>query len=411
LQLNIVSLLSPTHDKKRVEKEYEPYLEKFRENFQINILQGEEIAEKTKNNGLTVVFVKTGGTEYIFKKLYASLPQPIYLISTSLYNSLAASLEILSWLKYQGGRGRVIHGNPDEVVSEIKELSHIDAARKKISNSVLGVIGEPSDWLIASDIDPERVKEMWGTSIKSIAMNEFYRFYEDSSEDEAEKVSGLFYKQALDMKESSQKDLINAARVYLALKKLIAEYNLTAFTIRCFDLVNRLNTTGCLALSLLNNEGIIAGCEGDVPATFTMMFSYDLTEKLSFMANPVTINNNIAVFAHCTIATKLTKEYIIRSHFETGIGVGIQGKLEQGPVTVLKIGGKNLDKRVAMRGELLENLNSNTACRTQIRIRLDSGTDYFFKNPIGNHHVIIPGDYLDIIEKYFDIMFTDNNLN
>ena len=34
-------------------------------------------------------------------------------------------------------------------------------------------------------------------------------------------------------------------------------------TVRCFDLLGRIGTTGCLALAILNAEGIPAACEGD----------------------------------------------------------------------------------------------------------------------------------------------------
>jgi len=408
LKINFISLTSPIHDEEHINFTLSRFMDRLDNSFELNYIKAENINKKDISNQLTVIHVKTGGTEHIFKKIYKSLVQPVYLLSTELHNSLASSLEILSWLKAKGGNGRIIHGDVDEIISEIKELYLIDSAKKKIENSRLGVIGKPSDWLIASDINIEEVKKNWGTSIVDIDIKEFFDFYDDSSKKEAEVISNDFFNLAIDMKEASNEDLIKAARVYLVLKKLISKYNLNSFTIRCFDLVEKLNTTACLALSLLNNEGVIAACEGDIPAAFTMMFIYYLSGKLSFMANPVTINknNNIIVFAHCTVPTKLSRDYIIRSHFETGIGVGVQGKLEQGPVTVFKIGGENLEKRVVMTGELLKNLNSKNACRTQIQIRLNAGIDYFLKNPIANHHIIIPGNYANIINKYFDIIYT-----
>ena len=32
-------------------------------------------------------------------------------------------------------------------------------------------------------------------------------------------------------------------------------------------------------------------------------------------------------------------------------------------------------------------------CRTQVRIRMNTPADYFLKNPLGNHHIMIHGNY------------------
>lgn len=97
----------------------------------------------------------------------------------------------------------------------------------------------------------------------------------------------------------------------------------------CFKLIEQTGTTGCLALSLLNDDGIIAGCEGDLQSIFTQLAVKVLTGKASFMANPSMINarTNEIVLAHCTVGIAQTEQYIIRNHFETEMGIGIQGIL------------------------------------------------------------------------------------
>ena len=53
-------------------------------------------------------------------------------------------------------------------------------------------------------------------------------------------------------------------RLYRAIKRIVEEEKLSALTLSCFKLIEQTGTTGCLALSLLNDDGIIAGCEGDL---------------------------------------------------------------------------------------------------------------------------------------------------
>ena len=51
-----------------------------------------------------------------------------------------------------------------------------------------------------------------------------------------------------------------------ALRSLVAEERLDAPTLCCFDLIGARAFSGCLVLSALNDEGVAAGCEGDLPS-------------------------------------------------------------------------------------------------------------------------------------------------
>ena len=58
-----------------------------------------------------LIYVRTGGTEGLFRQFFPSLGNgPFYLLTSGESNSLAASMEILSWLNSQGIRGEIIHG-------------------------------------------------------------------------------------------------------------------------------------------------------------------------------------------------------------------------------------------------------------------------------------------------------------
>ena len=86
------------------------------------------------------------------------------------------------------------------------------------------------------------------------------------------------------------------------------------------------------------------------------------------MANPSMINTrtNELILAHCTVGLKQTERYIIRSHFETEKGIGIQGLLPTGDVTIVKCGGECLDEYYLSTGTLTENTNYINMCRTQV---------------------------------------------
>ncbi|MFZ5949821.1 MAG: fucose isomerase, partial [Candidatus Rifleibacteriota bacterium] len=188
----------------------------------------------------------------------------------------------------------------------------------------------------------------------------------------------------------SDDELKKAEKVYLALKKTIQNYGLTALSLRCFDILELEKTTGCLALSALNDEGIIAGCEGDMPTAVSMLLAGRLTQKPVFMANPSRVSQNEAVFAHCTVPCTITSEYSLDTHFESGIGVAVSGKFAEGPVTLFKIGAAGQSCAIG-EGEILSMPHAADLCRTQARVNMAGIENYLLNNPLGNHQVLIPG--------------------
>ena len=59
--------------------------------------------------------------------------------------------------------------------------------------------------------------------------------------------------------------LRKSVKVYLALKDLVQENHLDALAIKCWpEFPQEQGFSVCLSISLLNNAGIVAACEGDV---------------------------------------------------------------------------------------------------------------------------------------------------
>ena len=347
--------------------------------------------------GLSLIYVCTGGTEGIFKKLLPDLQaksiSPLYLLTSGRSNSLAASMEILSYLRQNNMKGEIIHGSAVYITKRIKLLSQVKDARNTLLGSRLGIIGQPSDWLISSSVDERVVRQRFGVELVNIPMNELLDVISETPEPLSEDYTDI---------DSIRSSLPGANKIYKALKTLVENYQLQGFTLRCFDLLTAIKNTGCLALAKLNAEGIVAGCEGDVPAMISMMIVRSLLGVSGFQANPSRIDPETGelIFAHCTIPLNMVERFEYDTHFESGIGVGIRGFMKEGPVTVFKVSGDKSRHFIA-EGYLTQNLSEPNLCRTQQKIQLTdkSQISYFLSNPIGNHHIILPGHYKALLEE------------
>ncbi len=280
----------------------------------------------------------------------------------------------------------------------IFELNFINTLKK----TRIGVLGKPSDWLIASEVDYEDVYRTWGVSIIDIEMEEVKSNIKQFSESDTKEIQSVFYDFPFN-NNITLKDIAKVAIIYIGVKKTILDNKLSALTLRCFDLLDSFNTTGCLALSKLNDEGIPAGCEGDIPSIFTMLINQMISGTPSFMANPSSIEDKTITLAHCTVPLSMVDTFEFKTHFESGIGVGIAGKFNTENVTLSKIGGPGLNQFYVDEADFIKNLQSEQLCRTQIIIKPKNGIDYFFNSPLGNHHIITDGSYADKFKKIMSI--------
>lgn len=371
MNIAIYTITSELHDKKSIDATTRAFLESLDITYD---MRGNDFSDYG-SHALDLIYIRTGGTEGIFKPLLPQLQQqskrPFYLLTSGKSNSLAASMEILSYLNQQGITGEIIHGSTTYIHHRIKVLEQVGEARSKMKGCKLGLIGEPSDWLISSRFDRTIVKERLGIELVYIPMKELL-------------------------------EMPNVKKIYEALKALVEKYQLQGFTLRCFDLLTTIRDTGCMALAKLNAEGIVAGCEGDVPAMLSMKIIQALTGVSGFQANPATIDpeKGEMLFAHCTIPLNMVERYELDTHFESGIGVGIRGYMKEGPVTIFKVAG-DLSRHFIAEGTLVRNQAKPDLCRTQQVIELDDKgqTRYFLTQPIGNHHIIVPGHLKELLEE------------
>ena len=399
--INLITFASLLHKQASVRSSHEIILTELEKYFTVNFIDYQDI-NKLAPDDFSILFTATGGFERFVIQHFEALPRPAIILADGMQNSLAAALEISSWLRGRGMKSEILHGELSEIIKRIFVLHSNFMAQRSLFGMRIGVIGTPSSWLIASNVDYLLAKRRWGVEYTDVSLDRIYEYYNQITDDEVGEACARLAGKALACREASPEDMIKAMRLYRSIRKVVDEDRLSALTLSCFRLIEQTGTTGCLALSMLNDEGIIAGCEGDLQSVFTMLAAKVLTGKSTFMANPSMINarTNEIILAHCTIGVAQTEQFIIRNHFETESGIGIQGILPTGDVTIVKCGGECLDEYYLGTGTLTENTNYINMCRTQVRIKMNTSAEYFLRNPLGNHHIMLHGNYEQVIDEF-----------
>lgn len=402
MNINLIPLYSFLHkNNQKVIKEDLIFIDEIN-----NFLMDDDllICENAKNPLFDIILIGSGGTESLFLKRLKDLKEPIVILSTSKNNSLPACLEIKTYLENNNKLCFLLSGNEEHIANMLKHIATIINAYHSVIDSKLGLIGGPSSWLIASPVDTKKIYDYFKIKVIKIKMSELDDLIKET-EIEMIDINDVPHASELINKFEDKEVLNGAFVIYLALKKLVKKYDLKGLTIRCFDLLKKYKNTACLALALLNEEGIVSGCEGDVPSLLTMYLINTLTGRSSFMANPSKFNyeDNALLLAHCTVPLNMTSSYSLDTHFESGLGIGVRGEMPEGRITICKIAPDySLDNCICLPASIKECPHLEGYCRTQILVSLgEEGLLDILKASFGNHLIV---SYGDVYQDFFPLL-------
>ena len=348
--------------------------------------------EFTENNP-DVLFFLTGGSEQSATEQVS--PGHFYILIGSQHdNSYASATEVKAYLNDMNILSILLDEEKAETVLFLRDFLTVKQALKKLNGKRLGLIGQVSDWLISSSIPSEVLKAKFGIKLIEIPWSNMAHFSEC-------KPSHLFLDSFSCEKHM---DLANTAKVSELLSNTIEKYELDAITVECFPMVQKDGVTACLPLAKLNNDGIPAGCEGDLTSIAGMMICQELTGIIPWMANINKASDEVCMFSHCTIAPALISGFSVTTHFETGKGTAIEGNFKGDLITIFRFDNK-LSKAFIATATITGRPKSDTTCRTQIEVKLsENEVKLLRERPLGNHHLIFPGDCKKVLHVFCKIL-------
>ena len=348
-----------------------------------------------------VLVIASGGTERLAQTAATRAKCPVLLVCDHQKNSLAASIEIHAEIKKHQPVKLLYIKDREKARTEFNSFFRVIHALEQVNLSRIGIIGEPSHWLLTSD--GLNGFGSFQTKLEKIPIRELLENFENIKDAETkrklESIRKTYGKISV-----SDKSLSDSIKAYLAIKRIIEKYRLNAITIKCFDLLEH-GFTACMAMSFLNDEGLTAGCEGDLHAVFSMIAGQHLGAGPVWMANPSSIDpeENTLTLAHCTIASNMLdnlQQADLTTHMESDISTAISGPLKKQEVTVFRSGGR-FEEICAIKGLIIDtNMNNQQLCRTQAVIKSESPVSKWLEQTPGNHQVLVYGDIRPLLKSF-----------
>ncbi len=193
--------------------------------------------------------------------------------------------------------------------------------------------------------------------------------------------------------------VVNAFVLYQAIRDLMAEHDATAFTVKsCMNTIIPMSeTTACLPLELLNDEGLIALCESDFVIIPAALLLRHIAGKPIFLHNSTFPHGGMVTCAHCTCPRRMDARHYapveILTHFESDYGAA--------PKVIMPIGQQvtfidpeySAPRWAGFRGVVKAN-PFYQICRSQQDVEIRGDWRKLRNEARDSHWVMAYGDYL-----------------
>ena len=156
-------------------------------------------------------------------------------------------------------------------------------------------------------------------------------------------------------------------------------------------------TTACLPLSTLNDDGYMAFCESDFVVIPAGILLRNISGKPHFMNDPTYPHDGVITLAHCTGPRKMDGNSVeparILTHFESDYGAAPKVEMRKGQVVTNIIPDIKAERYVGLRGEIID-IPFLQICRSQIDVRFECDSLKLAQRMPGFHWMTCYGDYL-----------------
>ena len=342
-----------------------------------------------------LLLVGSGGTEQVIVRALSEIRVHSLLVGIDAYNSLTALLEAYAALRSQGRTWvHAVHldlGRLRESRSLLVQALRPLHAVIDIKFSRIGLVGEPGEWLVYSNVSPSDVKMLFGSEVVKVSVGRILDEMENLEVTHQE-LTGL---SSVAAERIPREKLEAALLVYKALRRIAEGYGLSGISVNCFGTARQLGVSPCYAVSRLLSEGVDADCEGSLSGLLAVMIMRRLASSPAMLANITALRGNELVLSHCNAPLSIASNYLLEVPLEPQLGVSVAARLPQGRQVTLARLDLRRGQIVAFTGRIRESgLLSTKQCRTQVVVRAPSSLEWLLDDSSGGHLSLVLGNVL-----------------
>jgi len=193
--------------------------------------------------------------------------------------------------------------------------------------------------------------------------------------------------------------VVNAFVLYRLFKEMMRENDATAFTVKaCMGTILPMaQTTACLTLSLLNDEGLIAFCESDFVIIPPGLLLRHVVNRPVFLHNSTFPHQGMVTCAHCTSPRRMDgrryEPVQLLTHYESDYGAAPKVEMSLGQEVTFVDPEYSTARWVGFKGTVKGN-PAYDICRSQQDVAVQGAWRKLLPEARDSHWVMAYGDCL-----------------
>lgn len=294
----------------------------------------------------------------------------------------------------------VVVDDPAELLWRLRAL----AGLKNTLGKRIVALGGASGWGDGGRTAPQRTRELWKMEIVDYPYEELGKRIQAARLKPAlvhrtDQAAAAYLNQRGITLETDRDFVKRAFLLTEVFKDVLDQAQTEAFTINsCMGTIMPMSeTTACLPLSLLNDDGYLAFCESDFVVIPSGILLHYISGKPVFLNDPTYPYKNLVTLAHCTAPRKMDGKKAeparILTHFESDYGAAPKVEMKIGQSCTNLIPDFASKKWVGFLGTIAANPFLDI-CRSQIDVQIHGSTDQLLREMKGFHWMMSYGDYL-----------------
>jgi len=265
-------------------------------------------------------------------------------------------------------------------------------ARKYLRESRFLYIGEiPSFSAPDGPYDFQMIEQRLGVRVRHIETNEFFRHF-DALDDDAVAAELESWSEQFAQVEPDRESMLDATRVYLALRELCEREDANGVTVNCGRFTEERPVVPCLAFDRLIDEGIMCACEGDITAMLASLMLHAVSQQPVLMGNfgfregMFEAGSGEVTIEHDLIPQSMASEpFIVRDYHTRQFGVTAYADVRREPMTLLNM-DSSLDSIVAVEGHVRDSEDGGH-CRVIVHMSVDGDVAALSRVLVGSQHM------------------------
>jgi hypothetical protein len=293
----------------------------------------------------------------------------------------------------------IVIDSQDELLWRLRALAGL---HNTLGTKILAV-GGPDAWAQPAGVVPKLVVDKWKFDIVTVSYDDLGRLIREARADaatvrRAKTRADAYLRTAGTSLETGRPFVENGLLLDEVFRALLKKAGARALTINgCMGTIMPLaETSACLTLSTLNDDGYLAFCESDFVVIPSGVLLANIARRPVFLNDPTYPHDGIITLAHCTAPRKMdgrtSDPARILTHFESDYGAAPKVEMRKGQLTT-NIAPDFASKRwLGLLGEIVE-APFLPICRSQIDIRFKCDDRTLAKRMPGFHWMTAYGDY------------------